>query len=82
MQLKSKVVAEVNQCKCWLEGIPPENPLVKRELGEKMRKMKCPVNAGATHSVLDRKVEEIDRGKVVNVIGATSQQQKVSFSKP
>lgn len=82
LQLKAKVVAELNQCKGWLEGIPPENPLVKRELGEKMRKMKCLGNAGATHSVLDIKLEEIDPGKVVNVIGATSQQQKLSFLKP
>lgn len=47
-----------------------------------MKKMKCLGNMGAMQSVLNVKLGEIDPGKVVNVIGATSQQQKVSFLKP
>lgn len=39
------------------------------------------MNTGATYSVLNVKLEEIDPGKVVNFIGATGQQQKVSFLK-
>lgn len=40
------------------------------------------VGTGATFSVLNIQLEEIDPGRSINVVGATGQPQEVSFMKP